>query len=204
MATLITDPVWEEQLRLEREQSGADRYDEVWEGVYVMTPIANDEHQQIVVRLAAILQDILGWPGLGEVRPGINLSDRLDDWKSDYRAPDIAVFLPGGKAENCGTHWRGAADFLAEITSAGDRTHEKIPFYSRLGVRELLVVDRSTWTLELYRWRAGGLKRVGKSSLDKPDLLRSKVVPLRFRLVAGAARPNIEVTHAESGRSWLV
>jgi Uma2 family endonuclease len=204
MATLITDPIWEEELRLKREESGADRYDEVWEGLYVMTPIPNDEHQQIVARLTAILQETVGWCGLGEVRPGINLSDRREDWTSNYRAPDVAVSLRGGKAENYGTHWRGAADLLVEITSPGDRSREKIPFYSLLGVRELWVVDRSTWTLELYRWHDGELRPDGQSSLESPNLLHSDVVPLKLRLVPGSTRPNIEVTHPESGRSWLV
>jgi hypothetical protein len=40
------------------------------------------------------------------------------------------VFLAEGKAVYCGTHWRGAADFLVEIISHGERTRDKIPFYS--------------------------------------------------------------------------
>jgi Uma2 family endonuclease len=204
MAVLVTDPFLEDRLRLERELSGADRYDEVWEGLYVMTPIPDVEHQQIVARFTAILQETVGWPELGDVFPGVNLTERKDDWRYDYRVPDVGVVLRGGKAEDCGTHLRGGADFLVEVTSPKDRTYEKIPFYTRLGVRELLVVDRSMWTLELYRWGEGELKRVGESSLDAPDVLPSEVVPLRFRLVPGTPRPNIEVTHVESGRSWLV
>lgn len=204
MATLVTDPFVEERLKLERQQWGADRYDEVWEGLYIMTPIPDVEHQQIVMRISAILQEIVGWPGLGDVFPGVNLTEREDDWQYDYRVPDVGVVLHGGKAEDRGTHLRGGADFLVEVTSPDDRTYEKIPFYARLGVREFLVVDRSTWTLELYRFGEGDLKRVGQSSLDKPDVLQSEVVPLQFRVVPGAARPNIEVTHGESGRSWLV
>jgi Uma2 family endonuclease len=204
MAVFVTDPVLEERLKAERERSGADRYDETWEGTYMMAPMPDDEHQQIVMGIAAILQEAVGWPGLGNVRPGVNLAEIETEWQFDYRVPDVAVFLHGGRAENRGTHWRGGADFLVEVTSLDDRTREKMPFYSRLGVRELLVVDRQAWTLELYRWREGELKKAGQSSLHVADVLQSAVVPLRFRVVSGPGRPQIEVTHVPGGRQWLV
>ena len=96
------------------------------------------------------------------------------------------------------------ADFLVEVISPGDKAREKIPFYARLGVRELLLVDRNPWMLELYRHQQDQLHRIGQSSLDASDVLRSTVVPLTFRLVPGEARPQIEVKHADSGRCWQV
>ena len=77
MATIICDAELEQRLQSERAACGADRYDEVWEGVYVMAPMPNDEHQMIVNALASILQEVIGWPGLGQVRPGVNVSDRV-------------------------------------------------------------------------------------------------------------------------------
>jgi hypothetical protein len=79
MTTLITDARLEERLKAGREASGADRYDEVWEGVYIRTPMPNNEHQEIVVRLVSVLQEIVGWPKLGDVFPGVDLSDRGED-----------------------------------------------------------------------------------------------------------------------------
>jgi len=114
------------------------------------------------------------------------------------------VFLRDGSAENCGTHWRGGADLLVEITSPQDRTREKIPFYSRLGVAELLLVDRQPWTLELYRLQAGQLKLVGRSNAETGEVLLSAKVPLTFQLVSGDPRPQMQVRHAASGRCWLV
>jgi Uma2 family endonuclease len=204
MTTLITDPTIEKRLVLERRASGADRYDEVWEGICMMTPMANNEHQQMVLGLAAILQEIVGWPELGAVCAGLNLSDRGDDWEHDYRVPDVGVFLFSGSAEDLGTHWRGAADFLVEVTSPDDHTREKLPFYGRLGVRELLVVERQPWRLELYRSQSGTMQLAGQSDLEMATALTSDVVPLTFRLAAGDRRPRIEVKHAESGRCWLV
>jgi Uma2 family endonuclease len=204
MTMLVLDPYVEGRLVAERKASGADRYDEVWEGIYMMVPMPNDEHQQLVMRIAAVLHEIVGWPGLGEVRPGVNLSDLRDDWEHDYRVPDVAVFLADGSAENCGTHWRGAADLLVEITSPGDHTREKTPFYNRLGVVELLLLDRQSWTLELYRREEDQLKKVGQSSVGAGEVLTSSAVPLTFQLVSGDPRPQIKVMHVESGREWMV
>ena len=204
MATLITDPSLEQRLRAEREVSGADRFDEVWEGIYMMTPMPNDEHQQIVMRLGSILQEVIGWPGGGEIRPGVNLSAAEADWKSDYRVPDIAVFLNDTAAINRGTHWQGAADFLVEVISTDDRTREKLPYYASLGVRELLLIDRDPWAVELYRLGEKGFAQVGVSRLDDAQVLRSDQVPLTFRLVAGDDRPAVEVSLCDGEKQWEV
>jgi Uma2 family endonuclease len=116
----------------------------------------------------------------------------------------VVVFLASSTAENRETYFQGAADFVVEITSPGDRTHEKIPFYSRLGVRELLIVNRQSWTLELYRNQGNGLEKAGQSETQRGDVLPSSVVPLQFRLLPGQPRPRIEVTHIETRRQWLV
>jgi hypothetical protein len=78
---MLADPRLQQQLKAEREASGADRYDEVWEGITMMTPLPNNEHQQVVTRLACILQEVVGWPGLRDVCAGVNLSDRDEDWE---------------------------------------------------------------------------------------------------------------------------
>ena len=204
MATLVLDPHLEEALKEQRRAWGADHHDEVWEGTYVMAPLPNDEHQKIVLRLAAILDDVVGWPGLGEVRPGVNLAANHEDWQQDYRAPDVVVFLRESQARNHDTHWCGPADFLVEITSPGDRTHEKLPFYSRLGVREVLIVDRDPWALELLRWREGSLVLVGRSTAEEGGKLASEIVPLEFELAAAKPRPAIRVVQLTSERTWEV
>lgn len=132
MPTFISDPELEAQLRAAREAMGADRYDEVWEGVYMMAPLPNDEHQDLVALLTTILVEVVRWPGLGEVRPRVNVSKRREDWQQDYRVPDVAVFLKEGHAENLGTHWLGGPDLAIEICSPEDRSREKIEFYKSL------------------------------------------------------------------------
>ena len=51
MSILVIDPALSERLLAERRKSGGDRYDEVWDGVYIMSPLANDEHQEIATGL---------------------------------------------------------------------------------------------------------------------------------------------------------
>ena len=55
MVALVTDPQLEAALIASRRESGADKFDEVWEGVYVMSPLANNEHQSIVSQLTTVL-----------------------------------------------------------------------------------------------------------------------------------------------------
>src|SRR4051794_28174820 len=117
MATLILDPDVEESLLAERKKSGADRYDEVWEGVYHVSPLAGDEHQGLVAHLTGVFYITIDLPGLGCVRAGVNVSDRKGNWKKNYRIPDVAVFLAGTSAQNRGAYWLGGPDFAVEIAS---------------------------------------------------------------------------------------
>jgi len=204
MVMLVAEPHLEEQLRRERQESGADRFDEVWEGVYHVSPIPNIEHQLIVGRLYVILQSVLDAGGLGIAFPGVNVSDREQDWTHNYRGPDIAVVLKGNPAKNCGTHWCGGPDLLVEIVSPHDHSRDKLAFYSQIGVSELLIVDRDPWALELYRLEAGQLKSVGRSVPGAPAELQSQVLPLNFRLIAGDARPIIETAHQDGRQSWRI
>lgn len=141
MAMLVLDHLFEEQVRADRKERGIDKHDEVWDGVYVMSPLANNEHQEIVFGLNTVLQIVAARTGLGKVCPGVNVSDR-EDWTHNYRCPDVVVFLQGTSAINRGTFWLGGPDFAVEILSEGDRARAKLPFYAKVGVRELLFVDR--------------------------------------------------------------
>jgi len=203
VATLIAEPDLEHQLQAERRKLGLDAHDEVWEGVYFMPPIANNEHQSVQARFVAILTAVVVWPGLGDVQGGANISDR-NDWKSNFRVPDVLVFLNGTKAQNRGTHWFGGPDFAIEILSPGDKARDKLPFYASVGVRELLLVDRDPWRVELYRLIDGQLIEVGRSELGQQDALESQIVPLSFCIVPGAERPMIQVKLISGAQAWLI
>jgi Uma2 family endonuclease len=176
--------------------------DEVWDGVWVVSPNPSDEHNDVEMNLGTIFNVILGWTGLGLVRSGPNVSDRVEQWEHNFRCPDLAVYLKGTTARNLGTHWLGGPGFAVEVVSPNDRSRKKFDFYAKVGTRELLVVDRDPWILELYRLEEGVLRLIGKSSLDRPDLLISEVLPMSFRLVEGDPRPRIEVVHADGVQRW--
>ncbi|MDQ3441160.1 MAG: Uma2 family endonuclease, partial [Planctomycetota bacterium] len=157
MAMIVLDPLVEKELKAEREASGADRFDEVWEGLYMMAPLANNEHQEIQAGLTTVLQIATGLGGPVRVLAGANVSDREESWNSNYRIPDVVVVYPSGAARNCDTHWCGGPDLCVEISSPGDRSRDKLVFYAGIGVRELLLIDRDPWGLELYRLANGRL-----------------------------------------------
>jgi Uma2 family endonuclease len=204
MTMLVENPWLEEQLKEQRRALGIDQHDEVWEGVYFMAPLADNDHQDFVTGLAAVFREVVNAEGLGKAFAGVNFAGPGEDWTYDFRVPDVVVILAAGTAENQEKCFRGAADFVAEITSPRDRTYEKIPFYGRQGVRELLIVNRQSWTLELYRNGANGLEKAGESETQRGAILSSGVLPLEFRLLPGQPRPQIEVTHVETRRQWLV
>lgn len=203
MTTLVIDRFVEDEIRAKRAACGGDRYDEVWEGIYVMAPLPNLEHQDLVMRLSVALYDLFGRTDEAIVLPGANVSDREQGWEQNFRCPDVIVAFRDGRARNCGAYWCGGPDFLVEILSRDDKSREKFEFYAKVGVRELLLVDRDPWALELYQLQGNELKLAGRSTLPDPALLPSQVLGVSFRLVAGDVRPQIEVTHDQSNKIWL-
>ena len=201
MVALITDPVLEQELITRRKASGADRYDETWEGVYVMSPIPNNEHQDLVSDFDAILHAVVKWAGLGRVQPGANVSDREVDWEHNFRCPDLLVFLSENPAQDRESHWYSGPDLAIEICSSGDRTYEKLDFYASVNTKEVLVVDRDPWQLVLYRHGDDAMTETGRSTMDDAVELVSEVVPLKFRLNSDHG-PVIEVEHVETKQNW--
>lgn len=204
MARVLCDTRDLRRLIAERRRTGGDRFDEVWNGVYVMSPLANNEHQGIGAGLCIVIGTVITLVGLGKVFNGVNVTDRATRWKRNFRCPDVAVYLNGNPAIDRGTHWFGGPDFGVEIVSKGDRSRKKFGFYAEAGTRELLIVDRYPWALELYALNSGRLELAGRSTLDDPQTLQSTVLPLQLRLVPGDARPLIEVTRSDGSEQWLV
>src|SRR4051812_18587921 len=96
LADYILDSLIEERKRL-----GLDRYDEVWEGMYVMPSMPTNTHQKLVADLSDILTEVIKRAALGEHFPGANVSDRRRGWKQNHRVPDIVVVLNKSRAVDC-------------------------------------------------------------------------------------------------------
>src|SRR5688500_4286067 len=203
MTLMVLDADLAERLKAERAATGLDRHDEVWEGVYMMAPIANTEHLDLQGGLVWALRSAFGSEGTQRVAPGGNVSDREDDWTHNYRIPDVIVVLPDSAARDCGTHWCGGPDLCVEIASPGDRSRDKLDFYSPSGVREVLLVDRGPWRLELHRLEAKQLRLVGRLLPGDGQNLASEVVPVSLRLLPGQPRARIEVAHRDGVQRWL-
>jgi Uma2 family endonuclease len=69
--------------------------------------------------------------------------------ETELPLPDVVVALAGGQAKDCGTHWCSGPDFVVEIRSPSEDPRDKLDFYAAVGTREVLVIDRDPWALEL-------------------------------------------------------
>jgi Uma2 family endonuclease len=190
----------------QRQRLGIDRKDEAWDGMYVIMPEPTNAHQDLVGNLVWILKSVVDAEGVGRTHPGANVSDRRKGWKKNFRAPDVVVVLPGSQAVDCNTHWMGGPDFLVEIQSPGDETDAKIPFYSGIGVRELLIIHRDTRQLRLFRHDGTDLAPIDPSDFQGKKWLRSATVPLAFRRTTPKGQgPRTEVRRTDdTPGQWVI
>lgn len=132
MRTLLPDPppAEFEELLERRRRWGADRRDEVWEGVLHMNPAPDLSHGGLVAQLIAALLPAAKAVGL-LVSDQFNLGEGL----CDYRIPDAGLHRERSGA------WLHTAALAAEILAPGDESWDKLPFYAARHVDELLIID---------------------------------------------------------------
>ena len=204
MSMLILDRDEAAHVQEKRHALGQDQHDEVWDEEVIVMPLPNVEHQVLVQGLTFIIQSLYGWPCPHHICPGVNVSDRAFNWKANFRCLDVAVYLQGNPGVCYDSFWHGGPDFLVEIVSEDDRSREKLPFYASINTREVLIIDREPWCLELYQLQNGQLVNVGVSSLSQSTVLVSSVLPVTFCLVPGTTRPGIEVMQNGAGQKWTL
>ena len=100
---------------------------------------------------------------------------RSDD---DYRVPDQLYCRPEHLSE------RGVegAELVVEVRSKDDETYDKIDFYSRIGVREMIVAHPHDRRVELFRALGGRLVPVQPGASGE---LTSEVLGIVLRTVDG-------------------
>lgn len=136
----------------ERRRKGLDRHDEVWEGVYHMPPPPSGEHQDVVDELCFLLKTYSRQNRLGSIHTIQGVRDPKCATE-DYRIPEW-VFVSATRKSiipKSNGYFDEPPDVVLEVRSPGDETDEKISFYERVGVRELLIVDRDTRVPEVLR-----------------------------------------------------
>jgi Uma2 family endonuclease len=138
--------------------------------------------------------------GLGQVFYHLNVAGPAKGLE-DFRIPDLLVILRNSAAKMRQTYVAGGPDFILEVHSPDDETYEKIPWYAAQGVRELLVVDRDTKALRLFRASSGQLREVAASA----GAAECETVPLRFERVVEPDGPRLRVSHRLiQGKVWLL
>jgi Uma2 family endonuclease len=99
----------------------------------------------------------------------------------------------------------GGPDLLLEIYSPGDETYQKIDWYGEQGVRELVIINRDTKGVELYRHDGESLKPVGTSPSGSIEAVESTLLPLCFETLQDDAAPRLRIQRLESPHeSWMV
>ena len=143
-----------EQLLEERRRTGADRRDEVWEGVLHVIPPPSVEHERLAHRLHVLLEPAASSAGLvlvGTVGIGV---------ESDYRVPDLALLRPGYAPQ-----WNHTAALVVEVLSPRDDTWEKLPFYAAHEVDEVVIVDPEQREIRWLGLTGGEYRPVERSRL---------------------------------------
>ncbi len=140
-----------------RKRTGADQYDEMWEGVLHMPPSPTRMHQDIEGAVEAWLRWY--WVPLrgAKVYHQINLAS-IGGWPHNYRIPDLVLLLPQRCAIDRNEYFEGAPDVVVEIHSPGDETYDKFSFYAELGVPEIWVIHRDSRIPEVHRLKRGRYK----------------------------------------------
>ena len=158
MATLVLDPAPAELGALveRRRRCGLDRFDEVWEGVLHMIPAPSFEHAGITSQLMELLGPPARAAGLIPTMGGFNLGQS----ESDYRVPDGGLHRPGASGV-----WLPTAALVVEVISPGDETYDKLRFYARHDVDEVLIVDPGERTVEWRALAAGSYERTERSGV---------------------------------------
>jgi Uma2 family endonuclease len=119
----------EEFLR-RRHELGQDGFDEVWEGVYHVAPMAHPWHGYLDNVLAELLGPLARRAGLVGTGP-FNLGA-----PGDFRVPDRGYHqtLPS-------TTYVPSAVIVVEVVSPDDETWAKFGFYAAHGVHEICTAD---------------------------------------------------------------
>lgn len=156
MRVLVCDPPppqFEAYLE-DRRRTGADRRDEIWDGVLHMAPSPQRRHGTLLMRLMALLDPVARSAGLEPIAD-FNIGE-----PRDYRIPDAGLLRPGPNAVYLQT-----AALAIEVVSPGDETWEKVPFYAAHGVNELLIIDPETHGIDWLRLTDGAYQPTEQSRL---------------------------------------
>ena len=164
-----------------RRRSGADQWDEMWEGVLHMAPSPNRDHQDIEGALESWLRQHWATPTGCRVYHQINVAE-AGTWPDNYRIPDLVLLSPARFHVDRNEYFDGAPDAVVEIHSPDDEAYEKFDFYAKIGVREVWIIERDTKRPEIFEL-VGDEYQALEAGAD--GWLKSNVGSIELRATAG-------------------
>ena len=146
----------------ERQRSGAERFDEMWEGVLHVFPTPTCRHQTALLDLTSFLDEIYGRTFGGFVCWRLNVVRPQDeaDWQNNYRIPDLVLLDPDRLDFNKHDYVCGPPSVCVEIRSPFDACYEKLEFYADLGVPEVWIIERDTMEPEIFLLNEGSYRAI--------------------------------------------
>jgi Uma2 family endonuclease len=181
-----------------RQRTGADKFDEMWEGVWHVAPAPSLFHQDFQWSLEAWLRAFWARPAGNRVFHDANLAPP-GGWPKDFRVPDLVLLGPECLHIMRGVYLEGTPTAVIEIRSPNDETMEKLPFYARLGVPEVWVIDADVGLADMYVLRAG---RYEKQPPMADGWLNSAATGIQLRGEAGD-RIAVQIAGDEATRRLL-
>ncbi|MBI5367703.1 MAG: Uma2 family endonuclease [Planctomycetes bacterium] len=115
-----------------------------------MVPPPTWDHQDITTELTIFLGAQCTRLRLGRMCVQAGVHDPADPDRN-YRVPDLTFVARGNEQVIRRRGVVGAADLVLEVRSPDDESYEKLPFYARLGIPAVLIIDRDTKRPELFR-----------------------------------------------------
>ena len=138
----------------QRRATGADLYDEVWEGEYHMAPAPRHGHALLDSEVSAALRPLAKLVGLYE-GGAFNLGT-----VDDFRVPDRGLHRTRSNAA-----WLATAALVVEIVSPDDESWAKLRFYAAHDVDEVVIVEPSRREVIWLRRHGESYDRVEHSTL---------------------------------------
>jgi Uma2 family endonuclease len=158
MRVLTTDPPPAEvEAMLERRRlAGADKLDEVWNGVLHMSPDPSYPHADVLQQLAELLGPLARTASLWPYVNPINLGEP----GANFRIPDGGI-----SRERIASAWAPTAALVIEVVSPGDDSWKKFDYFAEHGVDEVLIVDPSKQSVDWFALAGGEYRPVERSGL---------------------------------------
>jgi Uma2 family endonuclease len=160
----------------ERRRLGLDVRDEMWDGELHVVPPPGGPHQRFSTKFVAVVLPLAEHRGLVA-----HMETGLFSANDNYRIPDQLYC----REEHISDRGAEGADLVVEVRSPGDETYEKIDFYARLGVQEMLIFHPLERRVEVLR--AVGARLLPVQSGPDGELA-SEVLGIRMRTVDGKLR----------------